>query len=132
MNALPFKTATLLTGLVTAGEALALLVGMHLLSEGGKSWTSAKNNLFLTLDIVAGLGLICLALAHQGTAWSYALYSLVGLALLTHGYREWEYLAVASNPFCANTPLFAVNSLKLAGLLVIAILGARPILFRGL
>jgi hypothetical protein len=48
MNALPFKTTTLL-----AGEALALLVG---------------------------------------------------LALLIHNYREWEYLAHAENPFCANTP----------------------------
>jgi hypothetical protein len=40
-------------------------------------------------------------------------------------YREWEYLARASNPFCANAPLFVVNNLKLAGLLAVAILGAR-------
>jgi hypothetical protein len=130
MNILPFKTATLLTGLVVAGEALALLVGMHFLSKGAKSWTSAKNDLFLALDIAAGLGLIYLTLARQGAAWSYAFYSLVGLALLTHGYREWEYLAVASNPFCANAPLFAVNNLKLAGLLVLAILGARLTMFQ--
>jgi hypothetical protein len=77
MNDLPFKITTLLTGIVVAGEALALLVG---------------------------------------------------LALLTHGYRDWEYVARASNPFCANAPLFVVNNLKLAGLLAAAILGARLML----
>jgi hypothetical protein len=45
--------------------------------------------------------------------------------VLTHGYREWEYLARASNPFCANAPLFVASNLKLAGLLAVAILGAR-------
>ena len=128
MNPLPFKTATLLTGMVVAGEALALLVGMHFLSKGDDPWVSFKNDLFLTLDIATGLGLVYLALAHRGAACPYALYCLVGLALLTHGYREWEYLARASNPFCANGPLFAVNSLKLAGLLASAILGARLVL----
>jgi hypothetical protein len=121
---LPFKITTLLTGAVVAGEALALLVGMHLLSESDNAWLSAKNDFFLALDILAGLGLLYLALAHRGPAWPYALYSLAGLALLTHGYREWEYLARAANPFCANLPLFVVNNLKLAGLLAVAILGA--------
>ena len=126
MNDLPFKITTLLTGLVIAGEALALLVGMHVLSEGDNAWISAKNNLFLVLDIVAGLGLVYLALAQQGAAWPYAFYFLAGLALLTHGYREWEVLAGAGNPFCANGPLFIVNTLKLVGLVAISLLGARP------
>jgi hypothetical protein len=128
MNDLPFKVTTLLTGLVVAGEALALLVGMHLLSEGDNAWISAKNDLFLALDIVAGLGLVYLALAHRGAAWPYAFYCLAGLALLTHGYREWEYLIRASNPFCANAPLFVVNTLKPAGLLASTILGTRLVL----
>jgi hypothetical protein len=50
---------------------------------------------------------------------------VVGLALLTHDYREWEHLARAGNPFCANAPLFVVNNLKLVGLLTTVILGAR-------
>lgn len=124
MNDLPFKITALLTGMVVTGEALALLVGMHFLSEGNNPWISFKNDLFLVLDIVAGLGLVYLALAHRGLGWPYALYSLVGLALLTHGYREWEYLASAGNPFCANGPLFVVNNLKLVGLLAVTVLGA--------
>ncbi len=123
MDFLPFRIASLLTGLTMAGEALALLVGMHTLSAGDNPWTSVKNDLFLTLDIVAGLGLLYLVLARRGAP--YGLYFLVGLALLTHGYREWEYLARASNPFCTNLPLFVVNSLKFAGLLAVAILGVQ-------
>jgi hypothetical protein len=123
MNELPFKITTLLTGLVIAGEALALLVGMHFLSEGPNPWVSFKNDLFLVLDIVAGLGLVYLALAHRGPGWPYGLFTLAGLALLTHGYREWEYLAGAGNPFCANAPLFIVNTVKLVGLVAVFVLG---------
>jgi hypothetical protein len=123
MNDLLFKIATLLTGLVIAGEAFALLVGMRFLSEGHNPWISFKNDLFLVLDIVAGLGLVYVALAHRGSGWPYALYSLVGLALLTHGYREWEYLAGSSNAFCANVPLFIVNTVKLVGLVAVLVLG---------
>ena len=116
MNELPFTVVTLVTGLFIAGEALALLIGMHFSSEGDNTWITFKNDLFLVLDIVVGLGLVYLALAPRGAAWPYALYFLAGLALLTHGYREWEYLAGADNAFCANTPLFVVNNLKLFGL----------------
>lgn len=123
MTVPPFNIVTLVTGLFIAGEALALLVGMHFSSESDKSWISVKNDLFLALDILAGLGLVYLALAHRGVVWTYAFYFLTGLALLTHGYREWEYLAGTDNAFCANTPLFVVNNLKLAGLVVILFLG---------
>jgi hypothetical protein len=131
MNDLLFKIVTLMTGLAIAGEALALLVGMHFLSEGHNPWISFKNDLLLVLDIVAGLGLVYLALAHRGPGWSYALYSLAGLALLTHGYREWEYLAGGGNPFCANAPLFIVNTLKLVGLVAVLVLGKALVAVQG-
>ncbi|MGD9049946.1 MAG: hypothetical protein PVF77_17975, partial [Anaerolineae bacterium] len=88
-----------------------------------------KNNLFLALDILAGLGLVFLALVQRGAAWPYALYALTGLALLTHGYRDWEYLAGTDNAFCATTPLFVVNNLKLVGLVAVLVLsrGLAPI-----
>jgi hypothetical protein len=123
MNDLPFKATAVVTGLAIAGEAVALLIGMHFLSEAENPWITLKNDLFLALDVGVGLGLVYLALAHRGVAWSYILYVLVGFGLLTHGYREWEYLAGAGNAFCANPPLFAVNTLKLAGLVTTLILG---------
>jgi hypothetical protein len=126
MTVPPFNMITLVTGLFIAGEALALLVGMHFSSQSDKSWVSVKNNLFLALDILAGLGLVFLALVQRGAAWPYALYALAGLALLTHGYREWEYLAGTDNAFCATTPLFVVNNLKLVGLVAVLILSRGP------
>ena len=80
------------------------------------------NELLKMTTLLTGLVIAGEALAQRGAAWPHAFF-LVALALLTHGYREWEYLARASNPFCANAPLFVVNNLKLAGLLAAAVLG---------
>jgi hypothetical protein len=115
------KVLAILTGIVIAGEALALVVGMHLLSPGDNPWISPKNDLFLGLDIVTGVGLVVVAAMNRGSEASGVFYVLVASALVTHGYREGEVLAHARNAFCANVPLFAVNSLKLVGLLVIAV-----------
>jgi hypothetical protein len=46
------------------------------------------------------------------------------LGLLTHGYREWQWFANASDKFCINRPLFAVNTLKLASLVLLVALAA--------
>ena len=47
------RPLTLVTGILIAGEALALLVGMHLLSGSGNTWVSAKNDRLIGLDIIA-------------------------------------------------------------------------------
>jgi hypothetical protein len=96
----------------------------HCLSGSDNPWLSRKNDILLALDIVVGLGLVYLALGYPAAGWPWSLYLLGGLALLTHGYREWEYFAGATNPFCANAPLFVVNTVKLAGLVAVLALGA--------
>jgi hypothetical protein len=113
------KTLTILTGLALAGEALALVVGMHVLSPGDNPWVSLRNDLLLGLDVVAGVGLVIVAANRGGPLASSIFYALVCTAMVTHGYREWEVLARAGNAFCANAPLFAVNTVKLVGLLLI-------------
>lgn len=121
MNSLTlFKLAAALTGAAVAGEALALLVGMHILGEGDNPWISLKNDALIGLDILCGLGLMGVALICRDPANSTWLYLFAAGSLLSHLYREWEYLAQASNPFCANRPLFAVNNLKLVGLILAA------------
>lgn len=110
-----FKVVTVLTGLVIAGEALALVVGMHILSPGNNPWISLKNDLLLGLDLIAGTGLIVLATVSTG-----AYIPMVLFADFHRDYHTWiSYMGLAQ-PFCANVPLFAVNSLKLLGLLVVA------------
>jgi hypothetical protein len=102
------RALAILTGLLIAGEALVLAVGMHVLSPGGNPWISLKNDLFLALDVLTGLGLVVVAATTRRVAPSGILYALVLISAIAHGYREWEYLVGASNAFCANAPLFVV------------------------
>lgn len=113
-------TATIITGTIIAGEATALLLGMHLFSGGDNPWISSKNDLLLILDFITGVGMIYLAVTDPGFYDSPTFLILTNVALLTHGYREWEYLTGNNNAFCANLPLFIVNNLKLAGLVGIS------------
>lgn len=128
MSSILIKLLGLLTGTVVAGEALALLVGMVFLSPKGNPWISTKNSVLLGLDILTGLGMVVLIVLLHRMDVIYLFYGCVLLSILTHGYREVEYLVRAGNPFCINTPLFIVNSIKLAGLVVIG-LAMRELLF---
>lgn len=121
MNYSPWILTVAATGLLIAGEALALLTGMHFLSPASNPWLSPKNDFLLATDLAAGMGLVWLALFRSGRH-PLLLFCLAAVALLTHGYRLWEYLAHSPNPFCANFPLFTVNNIKLLGLLLIVIL----------
>lgn len=81
---------------------------------------SLKDDVLLVLDIITGIDLIALVLVARGSTTPYILFTLVGIGTLTHGDRDWEYLAGTANTFCANLPLFPVNNLKIAGLLAVA------------
>lgn len=116
-----FKIVVILTGAVIAGEAMALLVGTYFLSAD-KAWAS-KNMALLILDIVTGLGLIYFGFARGSLLTSTLFFLFSGLALLTHGYREWQYFTHIETKFCFNLPLFIVNNVKLIGVVVILIRG---------
>jgi hypothetical protein len=119
------QVLTILTGVVVAGEGLALVVGMHILSPPSNPWISLKNDLFLALDVIVGIALVIVAVTNRRMVESTMLLVLASASTIAHGYREWEYLVRAGDAFCANAPLFAVNSLKLVALLVIAIIAIR-------
>ena len=111
---------TLLTGAFIAGEALALTMGMYFMGSSQTSWIS-RNTLFLVLDVVVGFGLIYLAFATSDVDTWMIFYLLSVMALITHGYREWEYLADVEHKFCFNMPLFVVNNIKLIGLVIMLV-----------
>jgi hypothetical protein len=117
------KIVAFLTGSVVAGEALVLLVGMHILSKGPNPWITFKNDLLLAIDILTGLSLVYLVLSKLDFSLSVWFWPLAILILLTHSYREWEYLAHMTNAFCANLPLFVVNTLKLCGIILAIMVG---------
>jgi hypothetical protein len=114
-----FKIIAVLTGLVIAGEAVALLAGMHLFVRPVSPWLTPKNNVLAVIDMITGIIIVALAITGKSPVLFYAA---VVLALITHGFRDWEYLASAELPFIFNLPLFIVNNLKLAGVIAVAVL----------
>jgi hypothetical protein len=114
------RLSALLTGSVVLGEALALIVGLHILPAGDSPWLSRKNDTLLALDVATGLGLMLIPVLRREASHIPMLCVLTVVATVTHGYRTWEYLIGADNAFCANIPLCAVNNLKLLGTLTVA------------
>jgi hypothetical protein len=112
------KVVSILIGALIAGEALALMIGMHVLNTDPHPWISLKNDALAISDIIIGLGLIGIGLM-AGSASAIPFYSLSALAVLTHLYRGGEYLVGIRSAFCFNAPLFIVNNVKLVGALVI-------------
>lgn len=108
------------TGAVMTGEALALLIGIRLLNKN-HPWLTRWNRLFCVLDILIG-GSFLASVWIQSNALTIILFiTLMCLALLSHGYREWAFVKSLPNTFCANRPLFAVNTLKLFCLILITV-----------
>jgi hypothetical protein len=101
---------TILLGLLLVGEALALFVGMCVLSKGGNPWNTYKNFIFLFLDILCGTILLLSVLLKFPEVIFWIVFILV---VLSHAFREYEYLSLQEQPFCNNLLLFMVNNVKI-------------------
>jgi hypothetical protein len=112
------KIIAVSTGLVIVGEAAALLAGMHLFVRPASPWLTPKNNALAVIDIITGVIIVVLAIAGKSPGLFYAA---AALALITHSFRDWEYLTSAGFPFAFNLPLFIVNNLKLAGVIAVVV-----------
>ena len=114
------KWVGLVTGLVTAGEAAALLIGMVALSPRPNPWLTWLNLAWAALDLVGGAGVVWGCLALRGLAPGRWLPGLIGVLVVTHLYRAWEYFARSGGShYLVNAPLAWVNLVKLAGLIVL-------------
>jgi 4-hydroxybenzoate polyprenyltransferase len=49
-------------------------------------------------------------------------YVILLTIILTHIYREYEYVSLKEAKFCFNLPLFILNNIKLMGLFAMGIL----------
>lgn len=116
----------LVLGAIAAGEALALLIGMNL--PGPSEWSKVKNNGLALIDLVTGAALVYLLFTHRDLDGFPMFYVLLSVILTSHGYREWEYITDQPVKFCANTPLFIVNSVKLVG--AVGVLGLSLLIFK--
>jgi hypothetical protein len=103
------KVVTVISGVLTAGEALALLVGMVGLSPRPNPWITQLNILWIGLDILCGAGLLMLVFFVKGypTARSSWLIGIALLCMASHLYRDWEYIAsqAGRKPLSGQQPL---------------------------
>ena len=115
--------AAICTGLVAAGEALALAFGIGILNRRKIEWLNGKNLLLLALDVLAGGVLIWAGFGlGSGGVSRVMLFGSLVILLVTHTYRTWEYLAHQPNPFCFNLALFIVNEIKSTAALIVLVL----------
>jgi hypothetical protein len=114
-------TITGFTGAVMTGEGAALLIGIRLLNKN-HPWLTPWNRIFCVLDIIIGSFFLASVWIESTTLTSCIFIILMCLAILSHGYREWAFVKSLPNAFCANRPLFAVNTLKLFCLIFITVL----------
>ena len=113
------KLATLITGLLMLGEAKVLFAGLRLAKLAKNPWFTVINRFMLGSDILFGFILLSFVFLAESNIAYIIFWVAVCFSSLTHGYREWEYLAQRENRFCANIPQFIVNNFKLIGLLLI-------------
>jgi len=106
-------------GLILVGETTTLSFSAMFSNQSAAAWTCVRNIGILITDMILGL---CLLGFYFFTGWfsrtalTILLFCcLVGL--LTHIYRDIQYVRSASACFCFNKSLFFVNNAKLAGLL---------------
>ena len=119
------ELAILITGLVMLGEAKVLFTGLRLVQLAKSPWFTLNNCILMGSDILFGFVLLAFLFLSESTIVSVLFWVAVCFSFLTHGYREWEYLAQRENRFCGNTPQFIINNVKLIGLLIILLAGWR-------
>ena len=106
---------TNLTGLLVAGEALALWIRVIVLHPESP-WVTKSVQILLVLDIVSGAALVA------STDSSILQVPAASVILATHAYRVWEYLAGKPERFCFNKKLFVFNIIKLLAAVMVIVL----------
>ena len=110
---------TILLEILLVGEAAALFVGTRILGESSKQWISSKNTLLLFLDTFCGMTLI---LSESLKFPEIIFWIIFMVVVLSHTFREYEYLSLQKQPFCSNLPLFMVNNVKMVLSLSMAVI----------
>lgn len=94
---------------ISVFESSALLVGMRN-SAGPTSWMNLSNIAFCISDIICGLFLsLFYFLKDQKITLAFLIF-----LLLSNFYREIEFIVKRDNPFCFNSGLFIVNTIKVS------------------
>ena len=115
MSADPLAILTTVTGLLVAGEALALWIGVIVLHPESP-WVTRSVRILLVLDIVSGAALVA------SIDSSILQVPAVFVVLATHAYRVWENIIQKPGRFCFNKWLIVLNIVKLLGAVGVIVL----------
>ena len=112
-----YKVLVGMTALLTAGEAVALLLGMLWLSPQPNPWLTLSNKMILLLDMILSFLMLVHVYGKRSRFPAVGFLIVSGLLFISHGYRNVEYIVGFSvMPFLVNPALLVVNNLKFAGL----------------
>lgn len=119
----PYVVLGVVTGLVSAGEAVALFVGVGRRPDPGScDWIRANRRMLLADLALGGALAIGAMTAAPGRTW--VLIAAVLLAV-THGFRLWQHMAERPCAFAFNFALAAANALELFGALAFLAVASR-------
>jgi hypothetical protein len=109
------KIFAVCAGGLIAGESLLVLLFMNY--PPIKSSRTFKNVALALVDIALGVLLVLLSVVWTGNDTRWLLYSAGSVLMVTHLYREAEYLSGRTKPFAATRGLFVFNNIRIALLL---------------
>lgn len=104
--------ATLCAGGLVLAESALLLLGMNI--PTASPWSTPRNLLLASTDIALGGVLAYYALSGCTSQGDWLYYAAAGLLVLTHLYREAEFIAGWKDPFAGSAALFVFNNVRLA------------------
>lgn len=101
----------LITGLLIAGESIALFIGMKLRKS---EWLNPVNNGYLVFDVVIGTLLLA---SSFGVVPKQVI--LVVASVITHILRDYDYYKGVPDSYAFNVPLLILLNIRLLCLVVI-------------
>ena len=104
--------ATLCAGSLVAAESALLLFGMNVPTIS--PWSTSRNVALAASDVALGSLLIYAAVAGRLLSGAWVSDAAACLLMLTHAYRDVEFLAGWQEPFAESPALFVFNNLRLA------------------
>ena len=116
------RSIACVVGLTLVGETTALSLSARYSLVSQQGWNCPSHIAMLVTDMILGL---CLLGFYFFTGWfsrtalTLLLFCCI-IALMTHIYRDIQYVRSSSPCFCFNKSLFFVNNAKLAGILWLA------------
>jgi hypothetical protein len=103
--------STIAAGSMVAVESGLLLIGMNIPKRS--DWSTFANNSMAITDVLMGSALVYYGFSGEDYSKNAIYYGIASLLLISHIYRDADYLNGKEHAFCANKALFAFNNIRM-------------------